>query len=106
MLKKLTIEVHTIDGLVTLLSTPGLRVDLSTLTPQTLTPLTREKAKSSRSLPSGHLIYAKSSRSHKPVIDIKRTLSHHNMSITDITLNSWRVGTWQNSLKRAIVRSH
>ena len=44
MLKKPTIEVHTIEGLATLLSTPGLKVDLSTLTSPTPITLTREKA--------------------------------------------------------------
>lgn len=105
MLKKLTIEVHTIEGLAALLSTPGLKVDLSTLTSPTPITLTREKAKTSRPRPSGHLIYFKSPKYHKPTIDIRKSLEQNNVKVTDITLNSWRVGTWQNSLKRAIARS-
>lgn len=97
-----SVTVHSLGALTQLLSTPGVTVNL---TPTPTPTITREHSTTKRPLPSHSIIYYRPSPYSQLRIDINATLRHHNLSRTDILSKKWKIGTWQNSVKRAMART-
>lgn len=95
---QVTITIKTPEALLNLLSIPGVELLIPT-TPSKI----REQSAAKRLLPSGNLLYKKGAGPRR-IIDIDASLQYNRVSRADILSRSWKDGTWQNSLKRAIGR--